>query len=111
MRFATIQTESGPRAALFRDGAFFDLHATDPSLPSTVRSSSRRDPVPGKAAEQAADWSNAVKHEAGRVKLLPPIPDPPKIVCIGLNYRDHAAESGAPIPEGPDPVQQVSPPP
>jgi 2-keto-4-pentenoate hydratase/2-oxohepta-3-ene-1,7-dioic acid hydratase in catechol pathway len=35
------------------------------------------------------------------VKLLPPIPDPPKILCIGLNYRDHAAETGAPIPRDP----------
>jgi 2-keto-4-pentenoate hydratase/2-oxohepta-3-ene-1,7-dioic acid hydratase in catechol pathway len=35
------------------------------------------------------------------VKLLPPVPDPPKIVCIGLNYRDHAAESGAAIPKEP----------
>jgi 2-keto-4-pentenoate hydratase/2-oxohepta-3-ene-1,7-dioic acid hydratase in catechol pathway len=35
------------------------------------------------------------------VRLLPPVPDPPKIVCVGLNYRDHAAESGAPIPAEP----------
>jgi 2-keto-4-pentenoate hydratase/2-oxohepta-3-ene-1,7-dioic acid hydratase in catechol pathway len=35
------------------------------------------------------------------VKLLAPIPDPPKIVCLGLNYRDHAIESGAPIPKDP----------
>src|SRR5262249_59938966 len=45
--------------------------------------------------------ADAVKHEASRVKLLPPVPDPRKIVCIGLNYRDHAAESGAPIPKDP----------
>ena len=25
---------------------------------------------------------------------LAPVPDPRKIICIGLNYRDHAAESG-----------------
>jgi 2-keto-4-pentenoate hydratase/2-oxohepta-3-ene-1,7-dioic acid hydratase in catechol pathway len=35
------------------------------------------------------------------VKLLPPVPDPPKIVCLGLNYRDHAAETGAKIPAEP----------
>jgi 2-keto-4-pentenoate hydratase/2-oxohepta-3-ene-1,7-dioic acid hydratase in catechol pathway len=29
------------------------------------------------------------------------VPDPPKILCIGLNYRDHAAESGAPLPKEP----------
>jgi 2-keto-4-pentenoate hydratase/2-oxohepta-3-ene-1,7-dioic acid hydratase in catechol pathway len=33
-----------------------------------------------------------------QVKLLAPIPRPPKIVCIGLNYRDHAIESNLPIP-------------
>ncbi len=30
-----------------------------------------------------------------------PIPRPPKIICIGLNYRDHAEESKLPIPEVP----------
>jgi len=29
------------------------------------------------------------------VTILPPIPSPPKIVCLGLNYRDHAEEQGA----------------
>ena len=33
--------------------------------------------------------------------FLPPIPRPPKIICIGLNYRDHAEESNLPIPETP----------
>ena len=28
------------------------------------------------------------------VKLLAPVPRPPKLICIGLNYRDHAAEAG-----------------
>ncbi len=31
--------------------------------------------------------------------LLPPVPDPGKIVCIGLNYRDHAAEVKLELPE------------
>jgi 2-keto-4-pentenoate hydratase/2-oxohepta-3-ene-1,7-dioic acid hydratase in catechol pathway len=30
-----------------------------------------------------------------------PIPRPPKLICIGLNYRDHAAESKLAIPEVP----------
>jgi 2-keto-4-pentenoate hydratase/2-oxohepta-3-ene-1,7-dioic acid hydratase in catechol pathway len=33
-----------------------------------------------------------------KVKLLAPIPRPPKVICIGLNYRDHAIESNMPIP-------------
>ena len=33
--------------------------------------------------------------------LLAPVPRPGKLICIGLNYRDHAAESNMPIPERP----------
>jgi 2-keto-4-pentenoate hydratase/2-oxohepta-3-ene-1,7-dioic acid hydratase in catechol pathway len=35
------------------------------------------------------------------VELMPPLPDPDKIVCIGLNYRSHAAEAGVDPPEQP----------
>jgi 2-keto-4-pentenoate hydratase/2-oxohepta-3-ene-1,7-dioic acid hydratase in catechol pathway len=35
------------------------------------------------------------------VRLLPPVPDPGKIICIGLNYRSHAEEQGAEPPETP----------
>ncbi len=35
------------------------------------------------------------------VRLLAPVPRPPKFICVGLNYRDHAAESGMPIPDRP----------
>jgi 2,4-didehydro-3-deoxy-L-rhamnonate hydrolase len=33
--------------------------------------------------------------------MPPPIDRPSKIVCVGLNYRDHAEEQGAPLPERP----------
>ncbi|MEM3704094.1 MAG: fumarylacetoacetate hydrolase family protein [Candidatus Bathyarchaeia archaeon] len=36
-----------------------------------------------------------------RVKLLAPIKFPPKIICLGLNYVDHAAEQNAPLPDEP----------
>lgn len=35
------------------------------------------------------------------VVLAPPVPAPGKIICIGLNYRDHAEESGMKIPDSP----------
>jgi 2,4-diketo-3-deoxy-L-fuconate hydrolase len=35
------------------------------------------------------------------LRLLAPVTKPEKIVCVGLNYRDHAAESGQPVPEEP----------
>jgi 2-keto-4-pentenoate hydratase/2-oxohepta-3-ene-1,7-dioic acid hydratase in catechol pathway len=35
------------------------------------------------------------------VRLLAPLPRPPKVICIGLNYRDHALESGMEVPKVP----------
>jgi len=39
--------------------------------------------------------------DPARTRLPAPVPRPPKIICIGLNYSDHAAESDLPIPEMP----------
>ena len=36
--------------------------------------------------------------DLGSVELLPPLPAPPKIICVGLNYADHSAESGFEVP-------------
>lgn len=37
----------------------------------------------------------------GGLRLLAPITRPEKIICVGLNYRDHALESGQVVPEEP----------
>ena len=39
--------------------------------------------------------------KVSEITLSAPIPSPPKIVCLGLNYRDHAAEQNATIPDEP----------
>jgi len=39
--------------------------------------------------------------DATDVHVLPPVPIPPKIVCLGLNYRDHADEARVPLPDRP----------
>lgn len=36
-----------------------------------------------------------------QVRLLAPLPTPRKIVCIGLNYRDHCEENNVPLPKSP----------
>ena len=36
------------------------------------------------------------------VRLLPPVPEPPKILCVGLNYDDHLEESGLKKPAYPE---------
>ena len=43
----------------------------------------------------------AVTHSAGAVRLHAPINDPGKFICIGLNYKDHAAETNNPAPKQP----------
>ena len=42
-----------------------------------------------------------VSHPMNSVRLHAPINDPHKFICIGLNYRDHAAETGAAVPKEP----------
>src|SRR5438132_14051755 len=41
-------------------------------------------------------------------RLGPPIGRPSKIVCVGLNYRDHARESGLGIPQEPVPLSHAT---
>jgi 2-keto-4-pentenoate hydratase/2-oxohepta-3-ene-1,7-dioic acid hydratase in catechol pathway len=49
----------------------------------------------------AAAHSVAERIPLTGVSLGAPVPDPDKIVCLALNYRDHAQESGNEIPERP----------
>ena len=51
--------------------------------------------VAGAAAGQRPD------HKLKDVRFLPAIPDPGKILCAGINYRSHAAETGRDIPKAP----------
>jgi 2-keto-4-pentenoate hydratase/2-oxohepta-3-ene-1,7-dioic acid hydratase in catechol pathway len=52
-----------------------------------------------RAAGQA-DGATWLKEEAA-LQLGPPVSRPGKIICVGLNYRRHAAESGLAVPETP----------
>jgi 2-keto-4-pentenoate hydratase/2-oxohepta-3-ene-1,7-dioic acid hydratase in catechol pathway len=52
--------------------------------------------------EELAESLTAAEVEPATVlRLLPPVPDPDKIICIGLNYRSHAAEAGIDPPAEP----------
>lgn len=101
MRLATIEVSTGPRAAVLRGDVYVDLHATDPALPAGIRQLLEGGSAALHAAEQAVRSQKALTYPVEQVKLLPPVPDPAKIVCLGLNYTDHAKESGAPIPKEP----------
>ena len=101
MRLATIQTWAGPRAAVQCDDRFIDVHATDAIVPPSVRQILEGGPELLQAVAQVAQRPEAIAYAADGVKFHAPVHDPRKIVCIGLNYRDHAAESGAPLPREP----------
>lgn len=57
--------------------------------------------------ESGPDWQQRVAGadgptiELGSLDFAPLVPVPEKIICVGLNYRDHAAEAGHAIPEYP----------
>ena len=53
------------------------------------------------SALKAAALHPAGTASLGDVTLLAPVSAPSKIICVGLNYRDHAIESGMAIPETP----------
>ncbi|MDX9958314.1 MAG: fumarylacetoacetate hydrolase family protein [Clostridia bacterium] len=48
-----------------------------------------------------ATLASAPHIDTSSVTLLPPLGRPSKILCIGLNYRDHAAETGFKLPDWP----------
>lgn len=50
-------------------------------------------------AAMAENSGETIKRES--VDVAPPVPRPGKIICVGLNYRDHAEESGMAIPTSP----------
>ncbi|WP_114576087.1 fumarylacetoacetate hydrolase family protein [Saliphagus sp. LR7] len=52
------------------------------------------------AVEYAAETGIGL-HDHEAVERAAPVTDPGKIVCVGLNYRDHAEEGDNPIPEEP----------
>ena len=55
----------------------------------------------GTLAEAGAKAAAGEAIDESALTFLPPIARPSKIVCLGLNYRDHAEESGMGIPEFP----------
>lgn len=100
MRLATLQTAQGPRvvgAAL--DGRYVDLCAVDPKLPTTLKGILEAENGLVAAASALAAGMSKGPFVTGR--LLAPIQGPSKVICIGLNYRDHALETNSPIPEEP----------
>jgi len=95
----------------FRDGGRLGLAASndgttyrglregDGQYPGSLNHLIRQPPAQQAAAASALLGGQLV--DPARVDVLQPLRSPGKIICVGLNYRDHAAESGFQPPEHP----------
>ena len=100
MRLVTVETEAGPRACAWDQGRYVDVKEAGADLPASVREILALGPE--ELRRVAAVLPNgSTRYDPAGCVLLPPVPDPGKIVCLGLNYRDHARETGAEPPDLP----------
>jgi 2-keto-4-pentenoate hydratase/2-oxohepta-3-ene-1,7-dioic acid hydratase in catechol pathway len=97
MKLVTFSEATGiARPGVLVDGSVVDISSRFRSVLSVIHGG-------GEALNTAkglAEASNA-KIPLDQVKLLAPLQDPPRIFCVGLNYRDHAVESKMEIPKVP----------
>jgi acylpyruvate hydrolase len=78
------------------------LSASALGAPSSARELlGAHDPDRLRALGEQAAASSAPRLALSGLTLAAPVPDPQKIICIGLNYRDHAEETGQEIPQAP----------
>jgi 2-keto-4-pentenoate hydratase/2-oxohepta-3-ene-1,7-dioic acid hydratase in catechol pathway len=56
---------------------------------------------PDAIQESATRYRNAPEIDLQNIEYLPPLATPRKIICVGLNYRDHSAEAGFKQPDYP----------
>jgi len=83
MRIGTLQTDRGPRTVALRDGRLVELEGGVNELLAGGR----------EALERAFD-AGRTEHDLDESRLAPAVPNPGKILCVGRNYADHAAETG-----------------
>jgi 2-keto-4-pentenoate hydratase/2-oxohepta-3-ene-1,7-dioic acid hydratase in catechol pathway len=95
LKFASYRAGNEIRLAVVDGDQIIDLNKVVPEVPADVRVALQAgvDLVAAgrRALEQAAP---AERLRLSDVTLAPVVPEPGKTVCLGLNYYDHAAESG-----------------
>jgi 2-keto-4-pentenoate hydratase/2-oxohepta-3-ene-1,7-dioic acid hydratase in catechol pathway len=97
MRLVTYRGDDGARAGVQADEGVLDAAEL-----LGVDAVSVRELIADDRVGELAEWLGKADAEpVTDATLLPPLPDPDKIVCIGLNYRSHAAEAGIEPPEHP----------
>ncbi len=100
MRLISYLDGDTARTAVKTTGGYADLNRADDKLPACMRQLLAMGAAGMEGAAKIAA-SGVADVQIDAVKLLAPVPAPQKIICIGLNYADHAAETGAEIPSQP----------
>ena len=92
MRIVAFKRKDGPGLAVRRGDELIDLAVAAPKLPRELAAllGAKGGLQAAKAAVKSAKAKAVVK---GKITYLPTVGAPPKIICVGLNYVDHAAES------------------
>jgi 2-keto-4-pentenoate hydratase/2-oxohepta-3-ene-1,7-dioic acid hydratase in catechol pathway len=100
MRFVNFRLDGRAGTALQKkDGSLVGRFADDPKYPGSIADLVTRG---GDALTSAGrSLAGGPVIEGVRIEYLPPLPAPPKIICLGLNYADHAAEGGFKPPSYP----------
>jgi 2-keto-4-pentenoate hydratase/2-oxohepta-3-ene-1,7-dioic acid hydratase in catechol pathway len=99
VRFIRFEDPAGVGLAVEANGAVRGLHESDAGFPGTLAALVAKGRKALTDAGEKLAAGPAV--DLGKAKVLPPFPTPPKIICVGLNYRDHSAESGFKQPDYP----------
>ncbi|MBM3486980.1 MAG: fumarylacetoacetate hydrolase family protein [Alphaproteobacteria bacterium] len=93
MRFVALRQGKKDILAVRRDGDLIDLAIAAPKLPRDLAGLLAAGPGAMKEAARAVAKAKGRALVKGRYTYLPPIPRPGKIICVGLNYHEHASES------------------
>jgi 2-keto-4-pentenoate hydratase/2-oxohepta-3-ene-1,7-dioic acid hydratase in catechol pathway len=101
MRIGTLTTSAGPRSVALADDHLVDLNATDSGLPMDVVELLALGPDGLRRAAAATASPEARKLPLERERLAPAV-TPGKLLCIGRNYAEHAAEGGSSVPQKPE---------
>lgn len=102
MRLATILRDGKARLAAYRGQDLVDLSEAGSGLPETMFAFVEGGEPARAAVAAALDKAPAsARLDPERTTFLPVLPRPGKIICVGLNYADHSAESGFKQPDYP----------
>lgn len=99
MRLVTYERADGLAGGFLRGAEIVPFTAL--GAPDSVRELIAADPARRAELAAAAAGFDGETVALAEARLGPPVTDPEKILCIGLNYRDHAEETGMAAPSSP----------